>query len=104
MILEQKIGVIGNGFVGGAVKFGFSPQTGCDAVVRVYDKNPNKSTHKLEETVNKSDFIFLSVPTPANEDGSISLDILKSALKDINDGTGSVNEDSYTGTKSVSAF
>ena len=25
MKLEQKIGVVGNGFVGGAVKFGFSP-------------------------------------------------------------------------------
>ena len=85
MILKQKIGVIGNGFVGGAVKFGFSPQTGCDAEVRVYDKNPNKSTHTLEETVNESDFIFLSVPTPANSDGSINLDILKNALADINE-------------------
>ena len=83
MIIKQKIGVIGNGFVGGAVKFGFSPQVGCDAEVRVYDKNPNKSTHTLEETVNKSDFIFLSVPTPANEDGSINLDILEGALNDI---------------------
>tara|TARA_B100000900_G_scaffold413614_1_gene438029 strand:- start:314 stop:1195 length:882 start_codon:yes stop_codon:yes gene_type:complete len=83
MILKQKIGVVGNGFVGGAVKFGFSPQVGCDAEVRVYDKNPNKSTHTLEETVNKSDFIFLSVPTPANEDGSINLDILEGALNDI---------------------
>ena len=26
------------------------------------------------------------------------------ALKEINDGTGTVNEDAYTGTKSVSAF
>jgi len=85
MKLEQKIGVIGNGFVGGAVEFGFSPNVGCDAEVRVYDKNPNKSTHGLEETVNKSDFIFLSVPTPANEDGSINLDILEGALKDINE-------------------
>ena len=83
MILKQKIGVIGNGFVGGAVKFGFSPQVGCDAEVRVYDKNPNKSTHTLEETVNESDFIFLSVPTPANKDGSINLDILDGALNDI---------------------
>ena len=83
MKLEQKIGVIGNGFVGGAVEFGFSPNVGCDAEVRVYDKNPNKSTHGLEETVNKSDFIFLSVPTPANEDGSINLDILTDALNDI---------------------
>ncbi len=83
MKIEQKIGVIGNGFVGGAVKFGFSPQTGCDAEVRVYDINPSKSTHTIEETVNKSDFIFLSVPTPANKDGSINTDILRKALSDI---------------------
>ena len=85
MKIEQKIGVIGNGFVGGAVKFGFSPNVGCDAEVKVYDKNPEKSTHTLEETVNESDFIFLSVPTPANKDGSINIDILDSALNDIND-------------------
>ena len=85
MKLEQKIGVIGNGFVGGAVKFGFSPQTGCDAEVRVYDKNPNRSTHTLEETVNESDFIFLSVPTPTNDDGSINISILENALRDINE-------------------
>ena len=85
MKLEQKIGVIGNGFVGGAVKFGFSPQTGCDAEVRVYDKNPNKSTHGLEETVNESDFIFLSVPTPVNKNGSINIKILESVLDDISE-------------------
>jgi len=85
MILEKKIGVVGNGFVGAAVKFGFSPQVGCDAEVRVYDINPSKSTHELEETVNKSDFVFLSVPTPANSDGSINIDILESALSDINE-------------------
>ena len=84
MKLKQRIGVVGNGFVGGAVKFGFSPQCGCDAEVRVYDKNPDKSTHSIEETINKSDFIFLSVPTPANEDKSINIDILDSALNDIN--------------------
>ena len=85
MKLKQKIGIVGNGFVGGAVKFGFSAQVGCDTEVRVYDINPNKSTHTLEETVNKSDFIFLSVPTPSNKDGSINIDILDSALNDINE-------------------
>ena len=84
MKLEQKIGVIGNGFVGSAVQFGFSQKVGCEAEVRVYDKNPSKSTHTLEETVNESDFIFLSVPTPANDNGSINLDILNGALEDIN--------------------
>ena len=79
----KKIGIIGKGFVGSAVQFGFSPQTGCEAEVKVYDKDPLKSTHTLEETVNKSDFIFLSVPTPANKDGSMHIDILESALNDI---------------------
>jgi len=94
MILKQKIGVIGNGFVGGAVKFGFSPQTGCEAEVRVYDIEPSKSTHTLEETVNESDFIFLSVPTPANKDGSINIDILESALNDIENVHDGVKENS----------
>ncbi len=80
----KKIGIIGRGFVGSAVEFGFSAQTGCDAVVKVYDKNPKLSQHSLEETVNESDFIFLSVPTPSNVDGSINLDILTQALHDIN--------------------
>ena len=30
MKIEQRIGVVGNGFVGKAVKFGFSPTVGCD--------------------------------------------------------------------------
>ena len=95
MILKQKIGVIGNGFVGGAVKFGFSPQTGCEADVRVYDIEPSKSTHTLEETVNESDFRFLSVPTPANKDGSINIDILEMALYDIENAHNGVKENSY---------
>ncbi len=81
----MKIGIIGKGFVGSAVEFGFSAQTGCDAEVRIYDKDKTKSTHTLDETVNESDFIFLSVPTPSNEDGTIHLDIIESALKDINE-------------------
>ena len=50
----KKIGIIGRGFVGSAVEFGFSPNTGCDADMRVYDKDPLKSLHTLKETVNKS--------------------------------------------------
>ena len=81
----KKIGIVGRGFVGSAVEFGFSAQTGCDAELRVYDKDPSKSIHTLEETVNESDFIFLSVPTPSNVDGSMNVDILETALSDIQD-------------------
>ena len=82
--MKRRIGIIGKGFVGSAVEFGFSAQTGCDAILRIYDKDPLKSTHTLEETVNKSDIIFLSVPTPSNTDGSVHLGVLESALEDIN--------------------
>mgnify|MGYP005646337213 FL=1 len=81
----MKVGIIGKGFVGSAVQFGFSPNTGCDAEVRVYDKDPNKSLNTLEEVVNESDFLFLSVPTPSNEDGTINLDIVDEALSNINE-------------------
>ena len=81
----MKIGIIGNGFVGSSVAFGFSPQTGCDADVKIYDKDETKSTHALTDVVNGSDYIFLSVPTPSNQDGSISLDILFDVFKDIDD-------------------
>ena len=79
----MKIGVVGNGFVGGAVRNGFSPNVGCDAEVKVYDKNPTKSTHSLLEVVNDSDFVFISVPTPSFEDGKINLQILDDCLRDI---------------------
>ena len=72
----MKIGIVGNGFVGSSVAFGFSSQTGCDAEVRIYDKDRTKSTSTLQETIDKSDFIFVSVPTPSNLDGSINLDIV----------------------------
>ena len=80
----KKIGIIGRGFVGSAVEFGFSAQTGCDAIVKVFDKDPKISLHSLSETINESDFIFVSVPTPSNSDGSINIDILHSVLSDIN--------------------
>ena len=81
----MNIGIIGRGFVGSAVEYGFSPQTGCDgAVVRVYDADPSKSQNTLEEVVTKSDFIFLSVPTPSNLDGSCNLDIVYTVMQDIN--------------------
>ena len=39
----MKIGIVGHGFVGSSVAFGFSPQTGCDVELRIYDKDKSKS-------------------------------------------------------------
>jgi UDPglucose 6-dehydrogenase len=84
MKINKRIGIIGKGFVGSAVQFGFSSSVGVDADVKSYDKDPSKSTHTLQEVVIESDIIFLSVPTPSNRDGSINLDIVEEALNDIN--------------------
>lgn len=83
--MSKKIGIIGFGFVGSAVRFGFSPNTGFDAEIKIFDKDKNKSTHSLKAVVNDSDFIFVSVPTPSDEDGKINLDVVDNLLNDIND-------------------
>ena len=80
---KVSIGVVGKGFVGTAVAHGFSHQTGYGAEIRIYDKDPEKSQDTLDDTVNKSEFIFLSVPTPADKDGFNDLSIVRSALRDI---------------------
>ena len=68
---KYKVGVIGNGFVGEAQAFAFSPTTD----LRVYDIDPNKSTHTKEE-VDECDFIFVCVPTPMRKDGSQDLSFI----------------------------
>ena len=84
MKIDTRIGIIGKGFVGSAVQFGFSASVGIDADVKVYDTDESKSTHSFDEVVNQTDVIFISVPTPSNIDGSINLDIVVDVLDDIN--------------------
>ena len=79
----MKIGIVGNGFVGSSVAFGFSPQCGCDSEIKIYDKDSSKATDTLENTLT-SDFIFVSVPTPSNQDGSINLDVVYNVFSEMN--------------------
>tara|TARA_X000000950_G_scaffold50576_2_gene59532 strand:- start:6629 stop:7483 length:855 start_codon:yes stop_codon:yes gene_type:complete len=81
---NYKIGIVGKGFVGSAVQNGFSANTGCEAEVRIYDKDPGRSLNTLEEVM-QCDFVFLSVPTPSNLDGSMNLDFIHAALKEMSE-------------------
>ena len=74
----QKVGIIGNGFVGNSIAFGFSPTH----EIRIHDKDPKKNLNSIEEVL-ECDYIFVAVPTPMNSDGSISLDIVYTALSEI---------------------
>lgn len=60
-----KVGIIGNGFVGEAQAFAFSPT----ADIYIYDIDPNKANATLEQ-VYECDFVFVAVPTPMFADGT----------------------------------
>jgi UDPglucose 6-dehydrogenase len=79
--MKDVIGIVGCGFVGKAVAKGFAQF----ADIKIYDIDPLKSTHTLEETVN-SDFVFLCLPTPmiSAEGGKANLKILEDVVEKIN--------------------
>ena len=71
-------GIIGNGFVGESQAFAFSPTS----EIRIYDIDPLKATHTLEETC-KSDFIFVAVPTPMKKDGSQDISYIENVFNSV---------------------
>ena len=73
-----KIGIVGFGFVGKAIAYGFNTH----AEIFTYDKYGD-CTHTLEETVENSDIIFVCVPTPMNEDGTQDLSNMDDAIEAI---------------------
>jgi len=79
----KNIGIIGRGFVGSAVAFGFGHGCGVDYNIFIFDKDPKKSENSLEEVIASSEVIFISVPTPSRVDGSIDLSIIDNCLKEI---------------------
>ena len=74
-IINKSIGVVGGGFVGGAIARGFVEYV--DKLC-IYDINPKLSTHDFDETVN-ADFVFVCLPTPMEsaEGGDANLSIIE---------------------------
>jgi UDPglucose 6-dehydrogenase len=80
----MKIGIIGKGYVGNAVKKGFESK---GFVVKAYDKF--KESDNFED-VAACDFIFICVPTPPKEDGSIDLSMMDEVI-------GRLTQDNFRG-------
>ena len=78
--MKRNIGIVGNGFVGNSIAFGFSPTH----EIKIHDKDPLRNLNTLDEVL-ECDFIFVAVPTPMCEDGSISLSVVEAALQEIAD-------------------
>jgi UDPglucose 6-dehydrogenase len=76
--MKKTVAIIGNGFVGESQAFAFSPT----ADVRVYDIDPLKATHTLEEAL-EQEFIFVSLPTPMKLDGSQDISYIEKFFESI---------------------
>lgn len=81
--MKKDIGIVGHGFVGQAVEFGFStPNT----VIRIADPKYGTSVKTLFSDKSFSpDIIFICVPTPMGNDGSIDASILLNVCKELRD-------------------
>ena len=78
----MKIGIVGQGYVGTAVKEVFSKHYD----VETYDLDKDKcSVDYLEDLVELTNIIFVCVPTPMKKDGSCDTSIVEAIVKDIND-------------------
>src|SRR4051794_21812023 len=75
---KPKFGIIGYGFVGQAMAYGFS-----NAELHIFDKF-KEGLESLEDVTNKSEFIFICLPTPIKTDGTgIDLSIIEENLDQI---------------------
>ena len=75
----EKIGIVGQGFVGTAVREGLQNYF----TILTHDKN-GKCSNTLEEVVNRCKVIFLCLPTPMTREGKCHTGIIESVLDQIN--------------------
>ena len=74
---RYSVGIIGGGFVGGAVKQYYKN-------AKVYDTDSQRANATFDEAC-RQDYIFVTVPTPQGDDGKVDLSIVESVLDKIPD-------------------
>ena len=73
--MEAKIGIVGIGCVGGAIRDAM--QDYCDLVL--VDSDPSRGTHQFKDLLD-CEAIFVCVPSPQGDDGRCDTSILESVL------------------------
>jgi len=78
----KEIGIVGQGFVGSAVRDTFC----ATHKIHAYDKSPSKCSRlirSIEDLVDESDIIFVCVPTPMKKSGECDISIVEDVLNNI---------------------
>ena len=78
----MEIGIVGQGYVGTAIKVGFEPHYDY---IHTYDKYDlaKSSLPNIKDLVDKCDVIFVCVPTPMRKDGTCYTGIVEEVIKEI---------------------
>lgn len=71
---QSKVGIIGFGMIGQAIQYGFSNEE-----IHIYDKY--KPSETLKSVAEKSDYIFICLPTPTKPKGGTDLGIINDNVK-----------------------
>ena len=75
----MNVGIIGQGFVGSAIREGLKDYHN----ILTYDLDSSKCNSSLKDVAEKSEIVFICVPTPMRKSGSCDTRILESAIDDI---------------------
>jgi len=76
----MRIGIVGQGYVGTAVKTVFEKHYETNT----FDLNGDCTCRDMEELIDTSDIIFVCVPTPMKKDGSCDTSIVDSVVHELN--------------------
>jgi len=81
--MSNSISIVGQGFVGTAIREGMKHHL----KVETYDKFKNElsTCDSLRAVCEKSQIVFVCLPTPMRPDGSCDLSILEGTIREIND-------------------
>tara|TARA_Y100000114_G_C11763350_1_gene331274 strand:- start:787 stop:1626 length:840 start_codon:yes stop_codon:yes gene_type:complete len=77
---NNTIGVIGQGFVGTAIREGFKNFVN----IETYDKFKQSTCNSLEELSEKAEIIFVCLPTPMRKNGECDLSIVSNTIYKLN--------------------
>jgi len=77
--MKDSIGIIGQGFVGTAVREGLKDVF----TVQTYDKYKESTCNSVKQLCNSVDIIFVCLPTPMRRDGTCDLSIVKNTILEI---------------------
>jgi len=80
--IQEKIGIIGLGFVGGAINDSMNWQ------VKTIIMDPAKGLNATYQEIKECSGIFICVPSPQDEDGTCDTSILEGVLDSLKDYTG----------------